>query len=353
MPSGTRAGTAPREPGPGTVARRPTLDEVARFAGVGRGTASRVLNDSPHVSPAARRAVLDAVAALGYVPNRAARSLVTRRSDTVALVVSEDGDRLFGDPFFARTVRGVTDRLARSRTQLLLTMTGGTQDRERAAGFLTGQHVDGVILLSLHADDPLPELLEARGVPTVCGGRPTAQHPRCVVDAANRSGGRLAVEHLLGIGRRRIAVVAGPQDMSSGHDRLAGARDAMRAAGLDPADLAVVVGDYTEESGARAAAELLAGGRAPDGVFAASDLMAVGVLRVVRDAGLTVPGDVALVGFDDAPLCRHTDPELTTVRQPVEEMGRVLAHVLLARLDGEDVPRETVLPTHLVVRGSA
>ena len=182
--------------------------EVAAAAGVSRSTVSRVVNGSTAVSAEALEAVRRAISQLNYVPNRAARSLASRQTHAIALVVPEDTTRFFGDPFFARTVRGVTDRLTRSGTQLLLTMTGGTQDRERAAGFLTGQHVDGVILLSLHADDPLPELLEARGVPTVCGGRPTAQHPRCVVDADNRSGGRLAVEHLLGIGRRRIAVVA-------------------------------------------------------------------------------------------------------------------------------------------------
>ncbi len=334
------------------VRRRPTLDEVARLAGVGRGTASRVLNDSPHASPAARRAVLEAVEALGYVPNRAARSLVTRRTDTVALVVSEDGDRLFADPFFARVVRGVTDRLAVSDTQLLLTMTGG-QDRVRAARYLTDLHVDGVLLLSLHADDPLPAALEGRGVPTVCGGRPTAQHPRCVVDVDNRAGARSAVEHLLARGRRRLAHVAGPQDMSSGHDRLLGARDAVATAGLDPGALAVRFGDYSEESGARAVRDLLAAGEEPDAVFAASDLMALGALRALREAGRAVPDEVGVVGFDDAPVAEHTDPRLTTVHQPVEEMGRVMAEVLLARLAGRDVPPETVLPTRLVVRASA
>ena len=332
--------------------RRPTLDEVARTAGVGRGTASRVLNDSPHVSPAARRAVLAAVDALGYVPNPAARALVTRRTDTVALVVSEDGERLFSDPFFARVVRGVSDRLAASGTQLLLAMTGG-RGPDPAARYLTDQHVDGVLLISLHAEDPLPELLESRGVPTVCGGRPTAQRPRCVVDVDNRAGARLAVDHLIATGRRRLALVAGPPDMSSGQDRLLGARDALAAAGADPASAPVATGDYSEESGARAVRDLRASGARFDAVFAASDLMAVGALRALREDGLDVPGDVALVGFDDAPVATHTDPALTTVHQPVEEMGRVMADLVLARAAGVDVPAETVLSTRLVVRASA
>ncbi|WP_084696506.1 LacI family transcriptional regulator [Phycicoccus jejuensis] len=351
-PSGDRAATD-REPGRVTGAGRPpTLAEVAAHAGVGRGTASRVLNDSPHVSPAARDAVLAAVAELGYVPNRAARSLVTRRTDTVVLVVSEPEERVFGEPYFAGIVRGIGERLAEAGLQLVLTMAGAAGGHERAAAYLTEQHVDGVLLLSLHAEDPLPSLLEARGVPTVCGGSPATSRPAYLVDIDNLAGGRSAVDHLVATGRRRLAVLAGPQDMSSGRDRLVGALDAAEAAGIDRAEVAVAVGDYSEESGRRAMAEVLAAGPPPDGVFAASDLMAVGALRVLREAGLDVPTDVGLVGFDDAAVCRHTDPELTSVRQPVARMGRVMVEVLLGRIAGREVPPDTVLQTRLVVRGS-
>jgi DNA-binding LacI/PurR family transcriptional regulator len=312
-----------------------------------------VLNGSLHVSDTARTAVLRAVDELGYVPNRAARSLVTRRTDTIALVISESGERIFGEPYFARIVRGIGERLAASPFQLLLTMSGSGRDRERAAAYLTDHHVDGVLLLSLHASDDLPTVLEARGVPTVCGGRPTASDPGCVVEVENRTGGRSAVEHLLARGRHRIAVITGPQDMSSGRDRLAGARDAVVAAGLDPATLLVVPGDYSESSGEAGLRRLLGSGAVPDAVFAASDLMAVGAMRELRGAGLRVPDDVAVVGFDDSPLCRHTDPELSTVRQPVEEMGRIMADLLLRRIAGGEVPPETLLPTTLVVRASS
>jgi DNA-binding LacI/PurR family transcriptional regulator len=187
----------------------------------------------------------------------------------------------------------------------------------------------------------------------VFGGRPVGSSPAVVVDADNRAGGRAAVEHLLGLGRRRLVVLTGPQDMSSGRDRLAGARDAWAAAGHDTEGLVVAFGDYSEASGGRAMREVLDTGVVPDAVFAASDLMAVGALRVLREAGLRVPDDVALVGFDDSPVCRHTDPRLTSVHQPVEGMGRVMADLLLARIAGQDVPAETVLPTRLVVRDSA
>ena len=259
--SGTRAG-AVREPGTGTGARRPpTIDEVARHAGVGRGTASRVVNGSPHVSDAARAAVQEAVEALGYVPNRAARSLVTRRTDTVALVVSEPGDRVFGEPYFGAIVRGVGERLGASPFQLLLTMAGTDRDRERVAAYLTEQHVDGVLLLSLHADDDLARHpRRARRAHRVRRRRGRLRPGRASSTPTTAPGAAAAVEHLLAPGRRRIAVLTGPQDMSSGRDRLAGARDALRAAGLDPEGLVVAFGDYSEDSGERAMREVLATG---------------------------------------------------------------------------------------------
>lgn len=177
--------------------------------------------------------------------------------------------------------------------------------------------------------------------------------PACVVDVDNRSGGFSAVEHLLARGRRRIAVLTGPRDMASGLDRLGGARDAVAAAGLPPDTLIVEPGDYSEASGEVAMRQVLLTGPTPDAVFAASDLMAMGALRVLRGAGLNVPGDVSVVGFDDSPVCRHTEPGLTSVHQPVEEMGRVMADLLLARLAGESPPAETVLPTRLVERDSS
>ncbi len=303
------------------------------------------------VSPQARSAVLASVEALGYVPNRAARSLVTRRTDTIALVVSETGERLFGEPFFAATVRGISERLSASPYQLLLAMSGSERDRSRVAAYLTDQHVDGVLLLSLHADDDLPEQLAARGVPTVVGGRPPSARLSCVVDIENEAGGRLAVEHLLRTGRRRVGIIAGPQDMASGRDRLEGALGALERAGFDRSGVPVAAGDYSERSGERAMRELLEGDPL-DAVFAGSDPMAAGALRVLHEFGVGVPEEVAVIGFDNAPVGRHTHPELSTVAQPVEEMGRVMAGLLVDRLAGLEVPELTLLPTHLVVRAS-
>jgi DNA-binding LacI/PurR family transcriptional regulator len=354
----------------------PTLEQVAALAGVSRATVSRVVNGSPRVSPAVRAQVERAVAKLGYVPNRAARSLVTRRADSVALVVSEPHARFFSEPFFAGMVRGVSAALADTGVQLLLLIAndlpdqpghhpGGPPDppgRGRLERYVIGGHVDGVLLASLHGDDPLPATLERAGVPAVLVGRPAGRGgpgdrrggaPASYVDADNRGGARMAVDHLARRGRRRIATITGPLDMGVGVDRLDGWRDGLAAAGLGGGEL-VETGDFTEESGAAAMARLLARpGRPVDAVFAASDLMAAGALRALRDAGRRVPEDVAVVGFEDSAVARYAQPPLTTVRQPIEEMGRQATRLLLAKVAGEAGGMHLVLDVELVVRASA
>ncbi|WP_067482490.1 LacI family DNA-binding transcriptional regulator [Actinomadura hibisca] len=331
--------------------RRPTLEEVAAQAGVGRGTVSRVVNGSPKVSEQAREAVLKAIDELGYVPNRAARALVTNRTDTVALVVAESDQRLFDEPYFAGIIRGISATLGDTGLQLLLALARSPAEYARLEHYLTPQHVDGVLLTSLHAEDPLPGRLEAGGVPTVLGGRPPGLSPVSYVDVDNRSGARLAVEHLIGRGRRRIAAIAGPQDMGVGIDRLTGYRAALAEAGLPEL---VAYGDFSEASGIAAAEELLARSPELDAVFAADDPMALGALRVLRRHGRAVPGDVAVVGFDDSAQAPLSDPPLTTVHQSAEEMGREMARLLVSRIGGE-TPADPVviLQPHLVVRESA
>ncbi|MFB9888791.1 LacI family DNA-binding transcriptional regulator [Planobispora takensis] len=331
--------------------RRPTLEAVAALAGVGRGTVSRVINGSPKVSEKARDAVHRAIQELGYVPNRAARALVTRRTDTVALVVSESELRVFDEPYFAGTIRGIGSALSETGLQLILAMAQSEQEHERLEHYLTGQHVDGVLLISLHGADPLPGRLEEMGVPTVIGGRPIGLDPYSYVDVDNRAGARQAVKYLLGKGRRRIATIAGPQDMGVGVDRLAGYRDALLATGIPEM---VAYGDFSEESGMIAMRALLEGNPDVDAVFTASDPMALGAMRVLREAGRSIPGDVAVIGFDDSPAAAHSSPTLTSVHQPTEAMGRQMAHLLVARINGEQLEQPVViLDTHLVERDSA
>jgi DNA-binding LacI/PurR family transcriptional regulator len=328
---------------------RPTLGQVAARAGVGQGTASRAINGSAHITDSTRLAVLRAAEELGYVPNRAARALVTRRTDSVALVVSEPEERIFNQPFFARIVRGISQEVTASGRQLLLTMVPTTENRQRLVHYLAGQHVDGALVLSLHGDDPLPRLLEEQGVPVVVGGRPLTWQPPTYVEVDNLGGSVAAVTHLMERGRVRIATIAGTQDMNAGVQRLAGYRQAFGSTD----ERLVAYGDHTSESGEAATRELLR--RVPDldAIFAASDPMALAALRTLRSLGRRVPEDVAVVGFDDTPSSQESEPALTTVHQPIEEMGRTMAELLATRIDGADAPGAVVLPTQLVVRDSS
>jgi DNA-binding LacI/PurR family transcriptional regulator len=336
-----------------TTKRLPTLDDVAALAGVGRGTVSRTINGAPHVSRPTHARVMAAVEALGYVPNRAARSLVTRRADTVTLVISESEERFFSEPFFAGVVRGISAALAETSRPLLLAMAQTAEQHASLEHFLVGQHVDGVMLLSLHGDDRLLGRLEERGLPTVLGGRPPHGEQTSFVDVDNVSGGREATRHLLAAGRRRVALIAGPRDMAVSDDRLIGYRRALDELDVpfDPA--LVVVGDFTEHGGQVAMDRLLTQAPDLDAVFASSDLMAAGALRTLHRHSRSVPGDVAVVGFDDAPVAQHTDPQLSTVHQPVEEMGRAMVDLLVARIEGRDAGSHRVLQPHLVVRESS
>jgi DNA-binding LacI/PurR family transcriptional regulator len=339
------------------TATRPTLEQVAARAGVGRGTVSRVINGSSQVSPQTREAVEAAVAELGYVPNLAARALVTRRTDTVALVISESGDRLFTEPFFAGVVRGISAGVGEAGRQLVLALTADTDDERPLERYLTPQHVDGVLLLSLHGEDPLPWHLRERGLPVVLGGRPTGGYDVPFVDVDNIGGAKVGVAHLVQRGRRRIATLTGPSDMGAGQDRLAGYLAALDEAGLPRDEALVREGDFSEASGVAGMQALLERSPDLDGLFAANDLMAIGAMRALREAGRSVPGDVAVVGFDDSPLARVTSPALSSVRQPTEEMGRRMAAMLMELIrsepDGEGPPAPVLLDTELVQRDSS
>jgi DNA-binding LacI/PurR family transcriptional regulator len=339
--------------GGGRRGGRPTLEMVAARAGVGRGTVSRVVNGAPHVSPQARAAVEQAIAELGYVPNRAARALAADRTDTIALVIPEPETRLSAEPFFLDIVRGVSAELGQTDIQLLLMLIRTPQERRRLAQHLEARRVDGVLLVSVHEDAPLPGLLERLGVPTVLGGRRSEREWMSYVDADNVGGARSATEHLLGRGRRTVATITGPLDMYAARCRLDGYLQAMGAAGRGADESLVARGDFTEEGGRAAMRELLERHPGVDAVFAASDVMASGALHVLREAGRRVPDDVALIGFDDSMVARHSAPPLTSVRQPTEEMGRTMTRTLLEELDARTaVRRHVVLSTDLVVRES-
>lgn len=344
-------------PGP---PRLPTLEDVARSAGVSRATVSRVVNGTRNVDPEIQRVVQEAVAATGYVPNRAARSLVTRRTDSVALIFSvpDQGSddpflgRVFTDPFFGRIVGGLLTVLRPRGVHPVLMLADSEDVRRTMTANLRQEHIDGAVLVSISPDDPLPSLLTEAGLPAVTFGRPAAPLPISYVDVDQRAGARLAVEHLLARGCRRIGTLSGPHDSPAGRDRLAGFRAAAAEAGH--AGAAGAEGDFTQQGGEQAMRRLLAEHPDTDGVFVANDLMAQGALLALRDLGRRVPEDVAVVGFDDSSAALASRPLLTTVRQPVEDMAAEMARLLMALIDDpSQQSRSVIFKTTLVRRESA
>lgn len=298
-----------------------------------------------------RETVQRAIDATGYRPNLAARSLVTRRAGSVALVLPDEG-RIFGDPFFGRVVEGAMGVVQPLAVHLVVTLAGSSTHQHLVADLRQGR-LDGAILIHTHLSDPLPALLAASKLPVVLSGRPVDSKLRIShVDVDQAAGARLAADHLVQLGRRRVATIAGPLNTPAGLDRLGGFRAAMAAHGVH--DVPFAEGDFSSESGAKAVERLLAEHPDLDGLFVASDLMAHGALPVLRRAGRRVPDDVAVVGFDDSSSALVCDPLLTTVRQPVEDMAAEMVRLLLDHVERPDRPVSSVVfsPT-LVVRQSA
>lgn len=328
----------------------PTLEEVAREANVSRATVSRVVNGSPKVSPDVVTAVNAAIAKLNYVPNRAARSLASRTSGAIALIVPEDTVFFFGDPYFAAIVQGITRRLDDS-DYLLNLLVASTDPGHKTVRYLRSGVVDGALVISHHEGHDLQHEADML-LPLVYGGRPWQPGDHIFVDVDNVEGGALGTQHLIDVGRHRIGTVTGPLDMPAAVDRLEGYRRAMGSADLP--DDAVETADFTAAGAMVATRRLL--DRVPDldGIFVASDLMATGVLSVLRERGRSVPGDIAVVGFDDSPAATSSVIPLTTVHQPSEQMGFEMADLLLRHLAGDpEVPHRNIMPTHLVKRDSA
>jgi DNA-binding LacI/PurR family transcriptional regulator len=338
-------------PGRAVPADAPTLADVAKMAGVSIATASRVLNNSAPVSVGARQQVRSAATLLGYVRHRAAPKHPRQKVRSVGAVLYANGERIFAEPFFARLICGATEEFARHGVPMMLISVNDAR-LPMVEQYIHSGHFDGIVVLADHGEHPLAETLPGSGVPMTLVGRPL--HPTMLpyVDADNRSGARAAVEYLLRQGRRAIATIAGPPNKAAGADRLAGYRDALGAAGVG--ELPVAYGDFTQAAGVHAMARLLDQRPGLDAVFVASDVMATGALWALQRAGRRVPEDVAVVGFDDLALAAHTRPRLTTVRQPIEQLGAVAARQLLSCLDGgEESQAPTLLPTTLVTRDSA
>lgn len=348
--------------GRASTGQAPTLEMVAHLAGVSRATVSRVVNGSPLVTEAVITTVNRAIAELNYVPNRAARSLASRKTNVIALIVPESTSTVFNDPFFAAIIQGIARFLNNTDYTLNLVLESEAS-AEKTRRYLLGGNVDGALVVSHHSGDHSYTKLE-RAIPMVFGGRPVPPKPAendgddgssdgfsYFVDVDNVASARQATAHLIGLGRQRIATIGGRQDMPAGLDRLRGWREELANAGRDTA--LVELGDFSVDSGAEAMRRLLARQPAIDAIFVANDQMAVGAYSVLRAAGRSIPADVALVGFDDDLFAAALEPGLTTVHQPSVDLGARMAETLLQLLNGGSPQRETIMPTKLILRGSA
>jgi LacI family transcriptional regulator len=337
------------------VAQRPkraTSADVAARAGVSRTTVSFVLNGraGAGIPEETWRRVEDAARELGYHPHGAARALAGGSSHTIGLVLRQSPDQVSVDALLAETLWGIGSEAHLGGYRVLVEPL--SPGLGHYTDLVSSQRVDGLIVSGPRTDDEELVALVEQGFPIIVqGSLPSVAVPS--VDVDNRAGARAAVDHLLGLGHRRIACITNaPLAYTSAADRLAGYRDALDAASIGYAPELVVEGAFDAASGWTAMGKLLA--RAPDvtAVFAANDIVAFGALRAVREAGLRVPGDISVVGFDDIPLARHFDPPLTTIRLPARDLGAAAGRALVERLAGRAGMERRLLPTELVVRDS-
>jgi len=331
--------------------KRLTLEEIGKLAGVSRSTVSRVVNDHPYVSPPVRERVSKVIAETGYSPDPAARSLARQRSGIVGLVFALAIESLFEDPFFPRLIQGVSQACTSHGCILSLILLYAREDAGQLQPRLAqNQPFDGLIVAATRTGDPLIPQLLASGVPFVVHGR--HDDPRVsFVDVDNVAGAYTAASHLVRLGRSRIATITGPMDSPAALDRRKGYLEALRDRNRSIDEALIDGGDFSEVSGYEAMQRLLP--HEPDAVFVASDTMALGALRALREAGIRVPGDIAVVGFDDMPYAATAAPPLTTVRQPIRRAGTLAFETLCDIIDsGLEPPRRIVMPTELVVRDS-
>ena len=326
-----------------------TIYDIAKYVGVSAGTVSRALSRPEKVLPDTRRRIEQAAAALGYEPNASARTLKTQRSGKILITVPD-----IGNPFFAQILKGAEEAAQAAGYAVLLGDTEHQAEREeRYAQMLPRNQADGMIVLGHRLPPTAREIVRQFGpkAPVVngCEFDPTLGIPSVHID--NAAAARTAMEHLYALAHVRIAVVGGPADNPLHRQRLEGARAAALAYGRLES-LMVVPGDFSVESGHLAATRFLGQAAAPTAAFCFSDQMALGVLAACRNLGVRVPEDFSVVGFDDLASSRYLSPPLTTISQPMREIGVRAARLLLAIIEGVDVPHQQTLDFRLMLRGS-
>lgn len=327
------------------------LEEIAKRSGVSRSTVSRVINNDPNVNAETRERVASVIRALNFQPNAAARSLARGRSHVLGLVIPQGVGALFTDPYFPILLQGISSACNAREHSVMLWLAEPEYERRTIRQILHGGLIDGVIVSSMLIDDPIVQALSEANKPFILVGRFPMNPNVSYVDADNEKGAHEAVAHLIRLGRRRIATITGPSNMIAGSDRRDGYLAALRERGFTSDPRLIVEGDFTEAGGYAAMQRLLA--QQPDAVFTANDIMAQGALRALREAGRRVPDDVAVVGFDDIPAAAHTEPPLTTVRQPIQRLGAVAVDLLIDLVQKPEAgPKRVQLPTELVIRRS-
>jgi LacI family transcriptional regulator, galactose operon repressor len=333
--------------------QRPTSHDVATLAGVSRTTVSFVLNDRADVKipEETRRRVLDAAKELGYHPHASAQRLAGGRSHVIALVLRQSPEQVASDAALAETLRGLAAAARTGGFRVMVEPFALDDTSGSYADLLRAQHADGLVVSGPRVDDPSLLELVRDGFPIVLqGALPDIGAPS--VDVDNVAGARGAVDHLISLGHRRIACITNaPLVYTAAQERLEGYRQAMAAAGLDADPALVAEAAFDAPSGHAAMAGLLSRTQF-DAAFVASDVVALGAIGALREAGKLVPLDVSVVGFDDIPLAGYFDPPLTTVRLPAYELGQAAGRALLERIADREIPLRTLLPTELIVRAS-
>lgn len=327
------------------------LAEIAKESGVSRSTVSRVINNDPRVSPQTRLRVQEVIRRLNYQPNPMARSLAGGHSRIIGLVIPMGMGRLFTDPYIPQLIQGVSTACSASGYLVMLWAAEPEEERRTMQQILQNPMLDGVIISSMLMDDPLLEALPDSQIPFVAIGRHPGNPNIHFVDVDNIRSSREMVDFMLRQGSRRPGTICGPLRMIAGVDRLQGFREALEQWDLPVLPELIVEGSFTEESGYVGMQKLLP--QHPDAVFAASDAMAVGALRAINEAGLQVPGDIALTGYDDMPFAASLNPPLTTVRQPILKVGAAAVETLIDVIerDGDNL-HQVILPTELIIRES-
>lgn len=328
------------------------LEDVARMTGFSRSTVSRVINGDPNVKDSTRSAILEFIKQINFQPNMAARGLAAGRTNVLGLVIPMGVGVLFSDPFFPLFIQGVSSACYEKEYSVMLWLAEPEYERRTIRQILYNGLVDGVIVASAVTNDPIVEALAESNLPFILVGRQTTRQGIHIIDVENRGGAREVVSHLFECGYRRIATISGPQTLVAGFDRYQGYLDALRDHGQSANPDLIGSGDFSESGGYEAMRALI--GRQPDAVFAASDTMAIGALRALREAGIRVPEDMGMAGFDDSPSAASSAPSLTTMRQPIHKLGVTAAEKIIDIIrTPPEQSIEIIIPVELIRRQSS